>query len=522
MKRPAIGTFVLRTVPLVAIVCLLWQSAPRWPDDWDGLGFLASIDHFDLDKFAPHPPGYPVYVALLKLASLALHEPVAAATFVSIASALATFLLVRATTVRLVVGFRIREKQALDEHEHAAAGAASASSAQPSSRARARKMPRYHVPVPADLRALVVAFAVTVTPLVWRVSSGVGTEALALAFVALAAWGLALQAPAAENTAPPPRPAAAILVGIAVGLGLGVRLSWAPLYLPLLLLNARGQRLRAAAVAALAIAAWAVPLFAWVGPAHLVELTRVHFAGHAARWGGTALTEPGIARLGFLARDVLIDGFGGGGDVLGMAIATLGAMVGLASIYAWSQRRWRGAPAAALVLVPYAIWIALGQNLRQQPRHALPLVVALTVGLALGAASVGRLRLITGALLLLVAVRTGQEASDRRSMAPPGAQLVEWFRHEPERERAAVFGGATMRFFEGTDLAARAKLAGTVGDVTLALSKMRDYPDHVFVTSEVERLEELSPPPKPVATLCRPERIDRRAPCVTVYEIGAR
>ena len=467
MKRPAIGTFVLRTVPLVAIVCLLWQSAPRWPDDWDGLGFLASIDHFDLDKFAPHPPGYPVYVALLKLASLALHEPVAAATFVSIASALATFLLVRATTVRLVVGFRIREKEALDEKEHEASGA---SGAKPRSRARARKMPRYHVPVPADLRAVVVAFAVMVTPLVWRVSSGVGTEALALAFVALAAWGLALQAPAAENSAPPPRPAAAILVGIAVGLGLGVRLSWAPLYLPLLLLNAKGQRLRAAAVAALAIAAWAVPLFALVGPAHLVELTRVHFAGHAARWGGTALTEPGIARLWYLVRDVMIDGFGGGADVLGLAIACLGAIVGLASIYAWSQRRGRGAPAAALVLVPYAIWIALGQNLRQQPRHALPLVVALTVGLALGAASVGRIRLITGALLLLVAVRTGQEASDRRSMAPPGAQLLEWFRHEPERERAAVFGGASMRFFEGTEHAERAKLAGTVGDVTLALS----------------------------------------------------
>jgi hypothetical protein len=367
-----------------------------------------------------------------------------------------------------------------------------------------------------------VAFAVTVTPLVWRVSSGVGTEALALAFVALAAWGVALQAPAVQTSAPPPRPAAAILVGIAVGLGLGVRLSWAPLYVPLLLLNAKGQKLRAAAVAVLAVLAWAVPLFAWVGPSHLTALTRAHFAGHAARWGGTALTEPGLGRLWYLVRDVFLDGFGGGADPLGMGIAILGAMAGMAALYAWSQRHWRGARAAALVLVPYAVWILIGQNIRQQPRHALPLVVALTVGLALGAASIPRLHVLTGALLLLVAVRTGQDASDRRSFGPPGAQLVEWFRHEPDRARAAVFGGATIRFFEGTDLASHAGIAGTVGDVTLALSKMKDYPDRVFVTSEIERLEAFTPPPTPVATLCRAERIDRRAPCVTVYEIGMR
>ena len=56
---------------------------PRWPDDWDGLGFLSSVRHFDLKTFAPHPPGYPVYVALLKVASVISLDPIDAARVVA-------------------------------------------------------------------------------------------------------------------------------------------------------------------------------------------------------------------------------------------------------------------------------------------------------------------------------------------------------------------------------------------------------------------------------------------------------
>ena len=57
---------VRAVAPMALLLLLLAVSAPPWPDDWDGLGFLASIKKFDMDHFAPHPPGYPVYVALLR------------------------------------------------------------------------------------------------------------------------------------------------------------------------------------------------------------------------------------------------------------------------------------------------------------------------------------------------------------------------------------------------------------------------------------------------------------------------
>ena len=51
------------------------------------LGFLASIRAFDLDHFAPHAPGYPVYVALLRMASWLTPSSVAAANAVAVLSA---------------------------------------------------------------------------------------------------------------------------------------------------------------------------------------------------------------------------------------------------------------------------------------------------------------------------------------------------------------------------------------------------------------------------------------------------
>jgi hypothetical protein len=449
------------TVALIAYAALLALSAPPWPDDWDGLGFVASETRFDMDHFAPHPPGYPVYVALLRLAHLVLRNGVTAASTVAVASGVATVCLA-----------------------WSAAG---------------------HALVPSA--RLPVALAVALPPLAWRADAAVGSEAPALAFAALAAWALA--SPAS------PRTRAAVL-GVAVGLGLGVRLSWAPLFVPMLALAPRGGRARAVATAAGATLAWAVPLVAVVGPGHLVALFRAHFAGHAERWGGTVVTDPGVHRAVYLARDVAVDGLGGGSDPLGLAILAVASLVAAVGVMEWRRARWAFAREAALVLGPYLAWIALGQNLAQQPRHALPLVVALAVGLALSIHSSGR-GVVGFALALLLGFRTAQDAWDRRTTPPAAAQVVAWVRGLPDGERVAVFGTTSTRFFEQTELADRAAYAATVGDVRVALGRMSGVPSRVFVTGEVDARGAV-PPARHVGTFCRPERLDRRAPCLELYD----
>jgi len=438
---------------LAVAAALLALSAPPWPDDWDGIGFVAAIDRFDLDRFSPHPPGYPVYVALLRVAAI-FARGVTAANVVAIASGVAAIALLGDAAER------------------------------------------------AGIARRPWAIAIATAPLVWRAASAVGSESPALACAALAVWGCARRDRAALGS---------IVVGVAVGLGLGVRLSWAPLFVPMLWLAP--LRARAAMAAIVATIAWAAPFVAIVGPSHLVALLRVHFAGHAERWGGTAITEPGLGRFALLARDVFADGICVDRDPLGVAIAiTLGATIA-AAIAAWRANEWRGAR-IAVVLAPYALWIGIGQNLRQQPRHALPLVVALVAAIAIAAARSKQARVIGAALALLVAARTALDAYARRTTPPPGEQLVEWTRARPD---AAVFGGASARFLERAGLASRAGGAATLGDVTLAIARQSRRPSRVYATAEIAGAEEGTL----AADLCRPARIDRRAPCLRVYDVTA-
>jgi hypothetical protein len=473
----------LRLLALGAYAALLVATAPPWPDDWDGVGFVESIHDFDLARFHPHPPGYPVYVALLRVAALVVRDPVRACVLVAAASGACAVALLWAA-VRTVASERA---------------------------------------------AWAVGVLAAVTPLAWRACSGVGSEAPALACAAACAWGLAegwcLPTVAGDTMvhATAPRRAAVVL-GVAAGLGLGVRLSWAPLYLALVALAPRGGRVRAWAWATVSSLAWAVPLLAVVGPARLVSLLSAHLAGHAERWGGTVVTEPGPARVLWLARDVAVDGLGVGPDSLGLAIAAVMALAAAHALYAWRLAGWRAWKQVALALGPYVVWVGLGQNLRDQPRHVLPLVVALAVGLAMPAARSARAHAVVAVFALLVSARTAMDARARRTIAPPGQQLVDLVRAQASPDRLAVFGVASVRFFETTELAGRAFPAGSLGDVQIRLTRLDALPSHVWVTSEVDgaRMPDerrASPwPLEPVATLCRPPRIDRRAPCIDVYE----
>jgi hypothetical protein len=455
----------VRALPYVALAVLLASSAPPWPDDWDGVGFLEAVTRFDLDAFVPHPPGYPVYVALLRVANAVARDPRAAAYAVAVASAL-----------------------------FAAWLAGDAARRRWGERAR-----------------WTTAAALVATPLAWRSMSAIGSEAPALALVALGAWAIARGRDRA--------PGAGLALGVAVGLGLGVRLSWAPLYLPMLLFAPRGSRVGGACAAAASAGAWAAALLAIVGPAHLLQLMSVHAAGHARVWGGTALTQPGLAARGaLLARDVLVDGLGGGADALGVAIDAAAAALALLGIAAWRRARWRGLLPVAIVLLPYAAWIALGQNLRQQPRHALPLVAAAAVGLARAALTGARARALGIALAALVCARTALDAVARRTTPPPVAQLVEWTRALPDARGVAVFAGPSARFFELTELADRATTAGSLGDARVSLTRMNELPARVLVTSELEAAASSREPLVRVATFCRPARLDRRAPCLDVYD----
>jgi hypothetical protein len=504
-------------VALAAYGALLFLASPPWPDDWDGVGFVLAVRSFDLAKFVPHPPGYPVYIALLRLADVFARDPARACAAVAAGSGM------------LTVGFlwdaarRIRDSTV----------------------------------------AWMVATIVAALPMVSRACSGVGSEAPALACAAACLWGLALGA-GAEGVAIDPLArsgagasrclGAAAAVGLGAGLGLGVRLSWAPWFLAAVVTAPRGVPARAAGIAAFAVALWAVPLVAIVGASRAADLFFAHALGHAEVWGGTLATEPGVVRLVWLARDIFVDGFGVGADPLGVALAVVlcaAAALGISGARASSFASQRLAPVAngsvrrglssrvrlALLLNgPYLLWILVGQNLRAQPRHALPLVVCAAGGLAFLAARSRRAAAVGLALAACMTFRSVLDAVARRTIAPPGAQLLELAHRSASPGRVAVFGVSSVRFFElegyrVPPASGRANPGGqppepppqgyaasSLGDVQLTLSNLPRLPQHVWITGEVAREGQPRWPLVRIATLCRPARLDRRAPCLDVDE----
>jgi hypothetical protein len=441
---------------------LLWLAAPPWPDDWDGIGFLESVTDFDLARFRPHPPGYPVYVALLRVAAAFFANPMRACQAVAVAGGMTAVALVWDAT-RSALG---------------------------------------------DRSAWVASVFIALAPSVWRACSGVGSESPALACAAACAWGL-MGRSRTES-------ARAALLGLGTGLGLGVRLSWAPLYVAALALAPRRLRTRAFGIAAFACALWLVPFLAVVGPRSLLAAYAVHFGGHASRWGGTVVTEPGAVRMFWLARDVLGDGLGVGRDPLGLAIAAVCALVTVQTLLIWHSFHWRGWRVATAIGVPYLVWIALGQNLREQPRHAVPLVAMLCAGLAIGSARRRASNLACGLLVVLVSVRTATDAYTRRTIPPASRQLVDLACGQPSPERLAVFGGGSIRFFEMAACAAKALGVGSLGDAEMALTRVDELPTRAWVTSEIPGVGDTRWRLEPIAVLCRPPRLDRRMPCLRV------
>ena len=447
-----------------AFGALLFIAAPPWPDDWDGIGFVESIRGFDLAHFRPHPPGYPVYVALLRVAAAVARDPMRACALVGAVSGV------------LVVAF-----------------AYAAARMRVSSRS-----------------ACLLATLVGVSPGVWRACSAVGSEAPALACLAVCAWGLSRARAAA--------PSSASVLGLGAGLGLGIRLSWAPLFVSVLALAPRGTRMRAWSFAAGGCALWAIPFLALVGRVPLVTLLTAHLSGHVAIWGGTVVTEPGAVRAAWLARDVFVDGLGVGSDPLGILVAVAAAASLVQVVLSWKASRWHGAGRIAVLVVPYLVWIALGQNLRDQPRHAVPIVALVAAALALaGSRSLGAF-LAPAVLALLLACRSAADSRERRAIPPPGQQLVELARAQPATEALPIFGAASVRFFELSEIASSAHAAGSFGEVVLALTRMHQLPSRVWMTSELAGLDDPAGSLRRIATLCRPPRLDRRAPCLGVFE----
>ena len=303
---------------------------------------------------------------------------------------------------------------------------------------------------------------------------------------------------------------AALLAAAAMALALGTRISYWPLGLSfaVVVVRWRPEQRRAALVGgAVATLGWLAPFVAVVGVRPLVTLGRVQVAGHFADWGGSVATRPDLmARTGAFARDLFYDG------IWPNRLALAAALAGCA--WLWRRPSATARAVAAVVVVPYALWVLLAQNVLGQPRHLLPLVAAAIVAIAIAAAR----RPLVGVALAILAFAASAPLMLRR---PPPAAVVVAERvaaKYPARDEVIVFARRSARLMQAAVPSLPVRAVDRVSDILGTLERLYVLPRHVLYVAE--ELEDDDPahsaPADDSLHFCRDARLDRQSPCVTL------
>ncbi|MGE3277420.1 MAG: DUF2723 domain-containing protein [Vicinamibacterales bacterium] len=415
-------------------------------EDIDSANFALGIRDFDVAAHQPHPPGYPVYIALARLTT--------AATGAVSSLRPESVLDARALAVLSLAGGVVAVWLVALVFASAAPLAGAERTAAPWQRLQPR--------------ALATALVAAACPLFWYMAArpmsdmpGLAAELAAQACLALAWWRQ--QARDGDRRLSPGDMAASggmiVLGALLAALAIGVRSQAAWLTLPLLALvlvdrvgrGAAGAMLGSAMTFTVGVLAWAVPLLVLTGgpAAYLAAL-----GGQAGDdFAGVPMLylHPSLRLAAFGLRDTLLvpwDHYWLGGVVV--ALAAAGALVLL-----WRERRT--AAFVAALAGPYLLFHLLFQE-PQVLRYALPLVPPVVFLAMTALEAAGRRVLWVGSVALAAAGlavaaptlaayaaepspvrRAVAEMTGRAAVEPPAALGLHFvFRRPLEAEPAPV------------------------------------------------------------------------------------
>ncbi len=346
---------------------------PPTLEDVDSINFALGVRDFDPSKHQPHPPGYPVFIALGKLSH---------AVWPSEAGSLSLWgaLLGALSVFPLVVLFRSIE--ALD---------------------------RTAIDAERDRRAALATLVVVASPLFWFTSLRPLSDVPGFA-AALASQACLASAFVRRRRADSADPAAIgesgrlIVVGALIaGLAVGMRTQTIWLTLPLLAFvlldragrGAAGALLGSAMTFAIGVLAWAIPLIIASGG---LAAYRAAFAGQAAeQFTGLDifLSNPTPRRMALGIVAALVGPW---------AAPPLGWIVLAIATAGFALLAWRARLAAAVLLVaylPYAIFHLIVQE--TYSRYALPIVPAVGYFAVRGLAAAGTKAAAIGSAAIVVA-----------------------------------------------------------------------------------------------------------------------
>jgi hypothetical protein len=444
-----------RWLVLLTLLCLVSRLMGLSPvlEGWDSVDFALALDDYDIKRYQPHFPGYPVYMFLSWLCRLCVRDPVTAVILPGV-------LLGSLTLVPLY---------ALARH--------------------------LFNPRVATLTALLFV----VNPACWLQAEKAFSDASGLFFIIASAY-LGYRASASGA-----KPYHLFLGSLLLGLGLGVRLSYVPLLLSwaalLLYLYWQSDRQRGvlsdgAYGLLIGVCLWLAPQLALTGGIELLHDGLAFTSGHFSKWGGTLLSatpqhQQWAYRATMFAWGLLAYGLGFWWPDTSILRMLPSLVMLIAFGLCCRHLRW-GKQTGFLLLyaLPYSLWIGIGQH-ADQPRHLLPLMPVALMLLALGLERLRQLSSAVGHLacaLLLVALggMSTRLIVVHRLTPPPQLQVLQYVTRHFDSRSTRLYAWGTRRMFAfyapTFDVRQRHDLAAAQHD----LDSSQLQPAIVLVTSDVQ------------------------------------
>jgi hypothetical protein len=424
--------FVL-LVLFVSSLAMRMRYAGTYAESWDAVDFALALERFDIFHMQPHFPGYPLYILCAHLFLAWTGDPVRALTWLSAWFGSLSLFPFYALANRLL-------------------------------------------PARSAVWAAVLLF--WSSPLLGLTHVQPMSEAMGL-FAVLLFFAVIARSLSQEG--------GSLLLSTGMGvllfaLLLGIRLSYFPVGFLLLhpLVRLYRQRrspgaffLQTAALAVLfagVMAAWLLPTAATEGGlVPYLQLGQAFAAGHFTDWGGTSFSTNvswGKRLYVLLVERLLANGLLGAADWmtapplppwLSGCLLTAGVLLGTAGMADACRRRDSSLRRFVLLaVVPYAVWVFVGQN-SEKARHILPLLPWLLLLLGSGWVAVwrrlpgraGRPVLVTVCLLSLAALFVRQwTVLEHHLQPPPALQLVHYVQSRYPAERTYVYTWEEQRLFD--------------------------------------------------------------------------
>lgn len=449
-----IGQIVATLCLAVMVLCSRYQTRAQLPDDYDSLGFVGGITQYSMADLKPHFPGYPVYLFSCKVMNLVLHDSLAAATLISVFAA---------GLCAVILGlFGMSDSR-------------------------------------GSIGFMSVSFFL-VSSLSCLLGGAALSESLALLLVLLAVFSQYKKWP--------------ILGAIAIGLMLGVRLSYFPIALSWLFELWRDQKLQQRKMAlgalALSLLLWLLPWLLVVGKP-VLRLAITHLHGHFTLWGGTLYTDVNrSARLMHALLSLCSGAFAPDRRIL--------LVVGLsAALLLWLERRRLSCDLAlhfTIWTLPYAVWVLVGQNVVEQPRHLLPLIAALLLAMGFLFSSRPWLGL---PLCALIGWGASEAVWAQRHVLPLPLQMLTFLENHQSPTDTVLLGSRSLRFLHQYAPQWTVRERNELSEVPVELARLNVLPSQVLVTSELQAdARELSQLHE-LAQFCRREWSEFEPRCLRLY-----